>query len=335
VSTPDDEWRALGPATRRVAWRNARRLRAHPDPAVSAVAARYARWYLDARTWHARTQWLAIGLMLADVIVAAAVLGWLSGGPVAGRPSVLEKDLIWLVAVAIGAAIVVPYAVRKVRIFRLYRLELANRLAQQGVAAAVGAGPQPGAAGLAPTAGPDLSVHYERARVLRQGAWVLGIVGCIAVILVGQGLSAGVGPAFGVLCGFFAVFGLLLVVPQVVLLTRWVLPGRPVVELDAGGVHLSSIGCDLPWDLLAEVRLVPVRYGRRGDRGAMVIAFVPQDPAAVLGALTVGRRRRKRMERSLRVYGTPLSIADALLDHSGEQVAATAAGFAAVPVRRY
>jgi hypothetical protein len=30
-----------------------------------------------------------------------------------------------------------------------------------------------------------------------------------------------------------------------------------------------------------------------------------------------------------------LSIADALLDHSGEQVAATAAGFAAVPVRRY
>jgi hypothetical protein len=298
---------------------------------VSAVAARYARWYLDARTWHARTQWLAIGLMLAVVIAAAAVLGWLSGGPAASRPSVLERDLIWLAALVIAAAIVVPYAVRKVRIFRLYRLELANRLAQQSVAAA---GPRPAAGGLAPAAGPDLSVRYERARVLRHSSWVLGIVGCIAVILVGQGLSAGVGLAFGTLCGIFAVFALLIGVPQVVLLTRWVLPGRPVVELDAGGVHLPSIACDLPWDLLAEVRLVPLRYGRRGDRGAMVIAFVPQDPAAVLGALNVGRRRRKRLERSLRVYGTPLSIADALLDHSGEQVAATAAGLAAVPVRR-
>jgi hypothetical protein len=157
----------------------------------------------------------------------------------------------------------------------------------------------------------------------------------MAVILTGQGLSAGADPAFGALCGFFAVFGLLIGVPQVVLLARWVLPGRPVVELDAVGVHLPSIACDLPWDSLAEVRLVPVRYGRRGDRGAMVIAFVPQDPAAVLGAVTAGRRRRKRMERSLRVYGTPLSIGDSLLDHSGEQAAATAAGFAAVPVRRY
>ena len=195
MSTPNDEWRALRPATRRVVWRNARRLRAHPDPAVSAVAARYARWYLDARTWHARTQWLAIGLMLADIMVAAAVIGWLSGGPAASRPSTLEKDLIWLAAVVIAAAILLPYAARKVRIIRLYRLELANRLAQQGVAAAVGAGPLPGAAGLAPAAGRDLSVRYDRRRVLRQGSWVLGIVGCMAVILVGQGLSAGVDAA--------------------------------------------------------------------------------------------------------------------------------------------
>ena len=164
---------------------------------------------------------------------------------------------------------------------------------------------------------------------------MLGIVGCMAVILVGQGLSAGVDAGFAALCGFFAVFGLLIGVPQVVLLARWVLPGRPVVELDAGGVHLPSIACDLPWDSLTEVRLVPVRYGRRGDRGAVVVAFVPQDPASVLGAVTVGRRRRKRMERSLRVYGTPLTMSDGLLDHSGEQVAAAAAGFAAVPVRRY
>ena len=66
------------------------------------------------------------------------------------------------------------------------------------------------------------------------------------VALVGQGLSTGITPAFVALCGFFAVFGLLMVVPQVVLLVRWVLPRRPIVEPDYNGVHMPSIACDLP-----------------------------------------------------------------------------------------
>jgi hypothetical protein len=208
VSTPNDEWRALSPETRRVVWRNARRYRAHPDPAVSAVAARYARWYLDARTWQARTQRLALGVVILDVLVAAGVLGWLSGGPVADRPSTLEKTLIWLVAVVIAVAVALPYAIRKGRIIRRYRLELANKLTLESVAVAAGAGPLRSAAAPTPAAGRELSVRYDRRRVLRQSAWLLGLLGCMAIVLVDQGLSAGITVTFDALCAFLVVFGL-------------------------------------------------------------------------------------------------------------------------------
>lgn len=340
MSTPNDEWRALSPETRRVAWRNARRFRAHPDPAVSAVAARYARWYLDARTWQARTQRLAIGVVSLDMIVGAGVIGWLSGEPAADRPSTLEKTLIWLVVVVIAAAVVLPYAIRKGRIIRRYRLELANKLTLESVTVAGGAasaaGPLPPAAGPVPATGRDLSVRYDRRRVLRRSAWLLGLLCCTAVVLVGQGLSAGITVTFGALCAFLVVFGLLVVAPHAVLLVRWVLPGRPIVELDADGVHMPSIACHVPWDSLAEVRLVPVRYAKRGAQGAMVIAFVPRDPPALLAAITgVSRPRKRRLEGSLRVYGTPMSISDNAIDHPAEEIAAAAAAFAAVPVRRY
>jgi hypothetical protein len=342
VSTPLDEWRALSPGTRRVVWKNARHFRAHPDTVVSEVAARYARWYLDARTWHARTQRLAIGLVAADVLVASGVLGWLSGGPVADRPSAVDKALIWLVAVVIALAILTPYAVRKVRIIRLYKLELANRLALESMAEATSAETGPPTAEWAPAAEPapaaerDMRVRYDRRRVARQCVWVLLVACCMLVVLAGEWLSGpGMTPTVGALCGLFAIFGLLIIVPQVVLLARWVLPGRPIVELDAEGVHMPSIAYDLPWSSLAEVRLIPMRYARRGSQGAMVVAFVPQDPPAVLGAIAGGRRRRKRLERSLGVYGTPLSVCDNVIDHSGEQIAAAATTFATVPIRRH
>jgi hypothetical protein len=305
---------------------------------VSAVAARYARWYLDARTWQARTQRLALAVVILDVLVAAGVLGWLSGGPVADRPGTLEKTLIWLVAVVIAVAVVLPYAIRKGRIIRRYRLELANKLTLESVAVAASAaspaGPPRSAA--APAAGRELSVRYDRRRVLRQSAWLLGLLCCMAIVLVDQGLSAGITVTFDALCAFLVVFGLLVVAPHVVLVVRWVLPGRPIVELDADGVHMASIACHVPWDSLAEVRLVPVRYAKRGAQGAVVVAFVPQDPPALVAAITgVSRPRKRRLERSLRVYGTPMSISDNVIDHPAEQIAAAAAAFAAVPVRRY
>jgi hypothetical protein len=270
----------------------------------------------------------------ADVVVAAIVLGLLSGGPVAGRADALEKAVIWLVAVVTALAVLTPYAVRKVRIIRLYRLELATKLTLESVAVASGDGTQPPPATWAPTAGQDMRVRYDKRRVARQSGWVLVIVCSMLILLTGQGMT-GMTPAFGVLCGLFAVFGLLIVVPQVMLLARWVLPGRPVVELDADGVHLPSISCALPWTSLAEVRLFPMRYARRHGHPAMVVAFVPQDPSAVLDAIPGGSWRRKRLERSLRVYGTPLSICDTVIDHSADQIAAAATSYATVPVRRY
>jgi hypothetical protein len=336
VTTPQAEWGALGPAIRRAVWKNARHFRAHPDPAVSAVAARYARWYLDARTWHTRAQWLALGLVLTDVFVAVVALGWFSGSPAQDRPSTAEKTVIKIAsAIAITLAILAPYAVRKVRIIRLYRLELVSRPVLQSVAAASRTEVRPPMAGRAPAAGQDMSVRYDRRRVLRLCAWAFLFPCFLLVIVIGQWLSGpGITPLFVALCGFLAVLGLRIVVPCGWLLVRWVLPGRPVLELDTAGLHLHSIECDLPWTSLAEIRLVPLRYARHGKQGAVMVVFIPQAPSAVLAAIPVAGRRRKRLERSLRVYDTPLTISDNLIDHSGEQLAAAAAAFAAVPVRR-
>ncbi len=97
---------------------------------------------------------------------------------------------------------------------------------------------------------------------------------------------------------------------------------------------MPGIAFDLPWTSLAEVRLIPVRYARRGNQGAMVVAFIPQAPSAVLDAIPGGSRRRKRLERSLRAYGTPLTVSDYIIDHTGEQIAAAVTSLATVPVRR-
>ena len=296
---------------------------------MSAVAARYARWYLDARPWR-----LAAGLVLADLFLASVVVGWLSAGPVPGGPGTGEKAAIWLAAGLIAFIIIAPYAVRQIRIIRLCRIELASKLTPQSAAAAGRAGVQPPVAGWTPAAGQQLSVRYDRRRVLLLSSLACVMACFMLVTVIRQWLSgSGVTP-YGALCGFFAVPGLFSAVFCARLLVRWVLPGHLVVELDAAGVHLPGIAFDLPWTSLAEVRLIPVRYARRGNQGAVVVAFIPQAPSAVLDAIPAGSRRRKRLERSLRVYGTPLTVSDYIIDHTGEQIAAAAASLATVPVRR-
>jgi len=318
----------------------ARDYKPHPDPAVSAIALRYARWYLDARTRRGRRQYLAIGLAIAVIVAAAVVLGWFSGGPAAGRPSAGEKDLVWLAATLVAAAILITSAARKTRLMRVYRLELANKpMVDAAVWASAGdaarSTTRPSTTGATPATGQELNVRYDRRRVMRRSARLLLIVFFTSAAIAGEGLSDSfAAPIFFVVCGFLVGLMALMIVPQVMMLVRWVLPGRPLLVLDSGGVHLPSISCDLPWDLLTEVRLTPMRYGRRGDQEALVVAFVPQDPSAVLAAIPGGGRRRDRLERSVRVYGTPLSVRDKVIDHSGEQIAAAATSFAAVPVRR-
>jgi hypothetical protein len=180
----------------------------------------------------------------------------------------------------------------------------------------------------------DLSVRYDKRWFARQWVWALAFEGVMVAWLAIGGLSASdVTSWIPAMAG--AVFLLLLVPRLVVLQVRWVSPGRPVLVLDADGVHLPSIACDLPWDLLAEVRLIPMRNVRRQGKGAMMVAFVPQNPSAVLNALPASGGLRTRMERSLRMHGTPLTVCDNTMDHEGEEIAAAAAAFTGVPVRRY
>jgi len=191
------------------------------------------------------------------------------------------------------------------------------------------------ATGLDPVARRELSVRYDARRLRRRYAFLLGIF-ALAVLFVGGQVASRAGTVANVaLSGFFAVLLIPAIVSLAVLTVRWVLPGRSLVDLDPQGVRLPSIGCDPPWSSLAEIRLFPLRYVRRDGQQAMVVAFVPRDPAAALEAIHVGRRRRRRLERSLRVYGTPLSVSDAMISRSGAEIAAVASAHAGAPVRRY
>src|SRR5690242_15571797 len=146
MSTPREEWQALGPATRREARQHARKLRPHPSPEVSAVAARYARSYLHGRPWNPRRFPLMLAVMLLAAVAAGAGIGLafaLLSGPRRGGLG----TSFWLVSVAAGIAITLPLTARRVRLTRMYRLELANNQALEdalaGAAASLPAGWSP------------------------------------------------------------------------------------------------------------------------------------------------------------------------------------------------
>jgi hypothetical protein len=302
---------------------------------VSAVAARYARWYLNGRPWNSRFQWVVLAVVVILVMGIAMTLG----SPLGGGSST-DKTLAWGVAIVAALVVMTPLAVRRIRLIRLYRLELANNQvledALAGAAAAQPAGwAPPVLAWPAPTAVRDLVVRYDVRRLRRRYLRMLG-VSCIPAVFTFGEFASGAGPvATGIVAGIYAVVVLPSIVSVAVHLVRWVLPGRPLVELDARGVRLPSIGSDLPWSSLAEVRLYPMRYVRRDGQQAVAVAFVPHDPAAVLSGLSVSSRRRRRLEKSLRVYGTPLSLSDHLVSHSGAEIAAVASAYTGLPVRRY
>jgi hypothetical protein len=128
------------------------------------------------------------------------------------------------------------------------------------------------------------------------------------------------------------------------LLVRWVLPHRPVIIFDSEGAEFPVVSCTLPWPELMEIRLFPVRQvqrrsrggsGRTGSRDKTMMAFVPAHPADLLAGLQLNRIRRLSCGRGLRLFGSPITIADLMLSHAAEEIAGFAGRFAPVPVRRY
>ena len=113
-------------------------------------------------------------------------------------------------------------------------------------------------------------------------------------------------------------------------LVRWVLPRRPVLVLDAGGIHVPRYSYTLNWPELAEIRLTAMYAGRRKGKPYDVVAFVPADLARASTSLRPGRRLR----RMTALYGTPPAFRDQSWDEPAERVAAAAAAFTNVPVRR-
>ncbi|MCW2932772.1 MAG: hypothetical protein JWM19_3734, partial [Actinomycetia bacterium] len=87
VTTPLDEWQSLDVPTRSAALAHARTLTPHPDPAVSAIAARYARDVLDRRqrTFFARLRrrTLVLSTVLIVGVIVTAIAA--SGSPSAGK----------------------------------------------------------------------------------------------------------------------------------------------------------------------------------------------------------------------------------------------------------
>jgi hypothetical protein len=322
--TPRDDWLALDPQVRKAVRQNARRLRAHPDPGVAAAAERYARHVLDGRPGRR-------AMRLLTVFVVAGVLGglvaWSSsagGQGTAGTTVLASLGLVFLAAVII----------RQLRVALLHRMDLVGRLAL--VPAAVG-GPADGQGGADAFTLPahesaatlDVVVRYDRGRVLRQLGLALGLA-CVEQA-VALWLAV---PAALVLFESLTVVMIVLAVMLAVRVLRWGPPGRPVLQLDASGLHLPRYRYTLPWAQLAEIRLIPLHIRRRHGQPTVIVSFLPADPGAALRDLR-SKGAGRRLEKTSRLYGTPLSFADQLMDQTAEQIAAAATRFAAVPVRRY
>jgi hypothetical protein len=262
-------------------------------------------------------RWLVI-----VIAVLACGIGAFSG---VWSPRVSTGVVTALVAVAI---IVVPM----LRVSLLSKMEMANKMA---LAPAEGGAPA-SAEGTATTrgqpalAGQDLVVKYNRGQVLR----LLGLLFAMGCFLLAYGLLMRTDTPER---WFFWLSGALLIalaVTAAVRALRWGLL-RPLLTLDAGGVHMPRYDYTLPWAELTEVRLIPLpNPSRRRRRPVAIVAFVPADPdAAVREVRAKGGARQ--FEKSWRLYGTPLTLADSLMDQTADQIAAAASAFAPVPVSRY
>lgn len=314
-------WASLDRQTRREVKRNARRLRPHPDPAVSATAARHARETLD------RTSRKALVVRLvAPVVIYLILVRILTSLDTSGTTA--GVDIVVMVAGFIACVGFVVHALTGLRRLRLLtRITMANWLAPDATTLQ----PAP-----PPTAdGESLAVRYEPRAVLAALAVSVAVT-CVAVGFWVFEAASWHGLVRTVLIGILAAVALVFLMTiagQAWTLARWTVPGRPVVDLDADGARLNSIGVTVPWSAISEIGLFTVRATL--GRPVAVVGLGCPDPAVVLKGARLSWPRRRMMKRSARIYGTPFAIPTSMTDQTGERIACAASRFAGVPVRRH
>ncbi len=290
-------WRELPKETRR------RLLDGEPagDPQTTMIAVGYARAMLSRTALHLRLALLAI------FIVTLVPIEW---GLIAAHWSGTVM-VLWGVA-AFCAFIPVARWHRR-RAIRLMRMERAN------------SGPlwtAPLSPPVVPVPAGPLVIRTRPKALVRLYTAIL-LITCIGPVLL---LTAGTSPP--VIALTIADLALLARVGYVAARAR---PWLPVMVLDHNGVHLPAQGVCTPWPEITEIRITPIHGRRPSPR--QVVAFMTPDPQRAMSAWRGPQIRRGRL--SIRIHGTPLSIADSLLTHTAEEIAAYATAFTPAPLRRF
>ncbi len=270
-----------------------------------------------------------------------------------GGPPVAAVVAVGVAGIAVAVPLLIYLLIRIVRRRRasiLARIEAASRLALPATAVILaGRGADRPVGATAPAAPVSTVISYAPRRLWPAVARLTATICAVGLLagLTALGLRGLLRVALLSVFGILAVVLLLAAALIAWVLLRWALPGRPIVTLDDAGVHLNAISYCLPWAELAEVRIFPIRYSHRSGQGRTagdgadnrnaMIAFVPAQPAVTLHSVRLSRRRLRAGSKSLRIYGTSLSISDRALDHTSEEIMAVVGSFAPgpVPVRRY
>ena len=313
-----DAWKRLDRPTRRELLRSAT---AHPDPTVAAVAVGYARTTLGRRWWlHTLRQMAWLIPVLSAVAVTATILdvAWLRWHlmPVLAPPIVLLITFVW--------------AVRLTRFkLALIRMENANApgLLAAEAATSTDRRPEPGHLEREHVAGPSdrFAVRYDVKTLARLygGAVAIAIAAVAVTLAIGNPIFyVPVIAAMALLTIFFAYNAI-----------RWLRPRNAVAILDRQGVRIPSVGVEVAWHELSEIRILPLRAAPRDRPRSCVIAFVPVDAERFLDQMPA--RKARAAQRALRYYGSPLVLPDQVLRQSAHEIAAAARAFSTVPVRRF
>ncbi|MBC6458877.1 hypothetical protein [Actinomadura sp. HBU206391] len=308
-----DAWKRLDRRTRRDLLRSAA---AHPDPSVAAVAVGYARTNLGGRWWlrSLRSVWFA------PVTCGVATLLVVSG-------SVRRWPQLSALVFASCAVAFLWDVVRVTRLrLALIRMENANApslLAGETVTSTIGRA-DPVQAGV----GESLIVGYDGKTLVR---WYAGVavpwVAAVAVSLVGKR------PILYVPAIVAAILLTLVSAYFVILAVMGIRPGRRAAVLDREGISSPFFDVHVDWREVVEVRVLPQRASVRAKTRHRVVAFVLADPEGVLERIGGVKAKGARLDH--RYYGSPLAMADQILDHSADEIAAAVQNLTPVPVRRF